>query len=105
MAHGFNALAQLADRDRREEQRDALRRSIAKEPTNTGVGASAPSLLTTSVSTRYTGPCHFRRSLWRRSKSASSPALGIAASTSASERRPGRNNADWRISRCSCSAL
>ncbi len=35
MAHCFNALAQFADRDGREEQRDALRRSIAKEPTNT----------------------------------------------------------------------
>ena len=31
VAHGFNALAQLADRDGREEQRDALRRSIAKD--------------------------------------------------------------------------
>ena len=41
VAHGFNALAQLADRDGRQEQRDALRRSIAKEVTNTRVGASA----------------------------------------------------------------
>ena len=49
MAHCFNALAQLAERDRREEQRDALRRSIAKEPTNTGVGASAPSRVTDDV--------------------------------------------------------
>ena len=39
MAHGFNALAQLADRDRRQVQRDPLGRSIAKEPTNAGVGA------------------------------------------------------------------
>lgn len=41
MAYCFNALAQLADRDGREEQRDALRRSLPKEPTDTGVGASA----------------------------------------------------------------
>ena len=39
MAHGFNALTQLADCNRRQEQRDTLRCSIAKEPTNTGVGA------------------------------------------------------------------
>jgi len=49
MAHGFNALAQLADRDRREEQWDALRRSVAKEPTNTGVGATAPSRVADDV--------------------------------------------------------
>jgi hypothetical protein len=35
MAHGFNALAQFADRDRREEQRNALRRRIPEEPTKT----------------------------------------------------------------------
>jgi hypothetical protein len=35
MADGFNALAQLADGDGREEQRDVLRRGIAKEATNT----------------------------------------------------------------------
>ncbi len=53
----FNALAQLADRNRREEQRDALLRSIPKEPTNTRVGVSALSrLLMTSVSTRYIRP-------------------------------------------------
>ena len=40
MAHGFDALAQLADRDRREEQGGALRRSIPKELTNIWVGAS-----------------------------------------------------------------
>ena len=72
MAHGFNALAQLADRDRRKEQWDALRRSVAKEPTNTGVGATAPSRVAdTSLSTRYIGCRHPRRSIWRRSKSAS----------------------------------
>ena len=49
MAHCFNALPQLADRDRREEQRDALRRSISKEPTNTGVGASALSRVADDV--------------------------------------------------------
>ena len=49
MAHGFNALAQLADRDRRQEQRYALRRSIPKEPTNTGVGASALSRVADDV--------------------------------------------------------
>ena len=41
MAHRFDALAQFADRDRREEQRNALRRSIPKELTHAGVGASA----------------------------------------------------------------
>src|SRR6476620_12107051 len=49
MAHGFNALPQLADCDRREEQRDALRRGIPKEPTNTRVGASALSRVADDV--------------------------------------------------------
>ena len=37
----FDALAQVADRDRRKEQRDALRRCITKKLTNAGVGAGA----------------------------------------------------------------
>jgi len=49
MAHCFNALAQLADRNRREEQRDTLRRGISKEPTNTVVGASALSRVADNV--------------------------------------------------------
>jgi len=49
MAHCFNALAQLADRDRREEQGDAVRRSIPEELTNTGVGASALSRVADDV--------------------------------------------------------
>ena len=82
MADGFNALAQLADRDRREEQRDALRRSIPKEPTNTGVGANSLSRVADDVGVdQVHRGRHARRSIWRRSKSASSPASGIAAST------------------------
>jgi hypothetical protein len=49
MAYRFNSLAQLADRDRREKQWDALGRSITKESTNTGVGASAPSRIADDV--------------------------------------------------------
>jgi hypothetical protein len=106
MAHSLNALTQLADRNRREEQRDALRRSIPKEPTNAGLArVRLRALLMTSVSTRYMCRPHARRSVCRRSKSASSPTSGIAASTSASERRLGCNSACSRISRCSCSAL
>jgi hypothetical protein len=41
MSHGFDALAQLANRDGREVQCYVLRRSLAKELTNTGVGARA----------------------------------------------------------------
>ena len=50
MANCFNALAQLADRDRREEEGNALRRSIPKELTNTGVGASVFSRVADDVS-------------------------------------------------------
>jgi hypothetical protein len=49
MAHCFDALAQLADRDRREKQRDALGRRIPKETTNARVGASAPSRVADDV--------------------------------------------------------
>jgi hypothetical protein len=49
MAHCLNALAQFADRGRREVQRDALRPSISKEPTNTGVGASTLSRVADDV--------------------------------------------------------
>jgi hypothetical protein len=49
MPHGFDALAQLADRDRREKQRDALGRRIPKETTNARVGASAPSRVADDV--------------------------------------------------------
>jgi hypothetical protein len=49
MADSFNALAQLADRDRREEQANTLRRSIAKEATNAGVGANSLSRVADDV--------------------------------------------------------
>jgi hypothetical protein len=64
MAHSLNALTQLADRNRREEQRDALRRSIPKEPTNAGLArVRLRALLMTSVSTRYMCRPHARRSV------------------------------------------
>jgi hypothetical protein len=50
MAYCFDALAQFADRDCREEQRYALGRSIPEEPTNTGVGASPLSRVADNVS-------------------------------------------------------
>src|SRR5262245_42352182 len=49
MAHCFYALAQLADSDRREEQRDALRRGILEESPNTGIGAAALSRVADDV--------------------------------------------------------
>jgi hypothetical protein len=49
MAHGLNTLPQLADRDRREEQRSALCRSIPKEPRDTRVGANALSRIADDV--------------------------------------------------------
>src|SRR5262245_4612009 len=49
MAYCFDALAQLANRDRREEQRNALRCSVSKEPTNARVGANALSRVADDV--------------------------------------------------------
>jgi len=50
MAHHFYALAQLADGDRREKEGNALRRSIPKELTHTGIGASVFSSIADDVS-------------------------------------------------------
>jgi hypothetical protein len=49
MARRFNALTQLADRDRRKEQRDALCGRIPKESSNTRVRVSALSRVADDV--------------------------------------------------------
>jgi hypothetical protein len=101
MARCFDALAQLADRDRREKQRDALGRRIPKETTNARVGAGAPSRVADDVCVNEV-------------HGTSSPLVDLAAlevgvfagvGHRREHRRLGRNNACSRISRCSCSAL
>ena len=58
MAHGFNALAQLADRDRREEQRDTLCVAASRKNRRTPGLARVRfrALLMTSVSTKVHRP-------------------------------------------------